>query len=77
MQTNDTTRQILDTLAKHLRETKAAYYANMPGVTYEDMSAAAARLLTMRGICEKASGRKVTSAPTKKQIAILLRGDLI
>lgn len=73
---NDTTRQLLDTLAKHVKETKAAYYAGTPGVTYEDMVGAATRLLRMRGIVERADGRKVTSAPTKSQIAILLRGGL-
>lgn len=79
MQTNDNTpmRLLLDTLAKQVRDTKAAYYSNVPGVTYDDMAAAAERLLRMRAMAERMSGRKVTSAPTKKQIAVMLRGDFV
>ena len=77
MQSNDsTTRELLDTLARHVRETRAAYYRGVPGVTYDDMAAAASRLLTMRGIVEAQSGRKVTSKPTKAQIAHMLRGNV-
>ena len=71
---NTTPREVLDTLAAQLQRTKQAYYANMRGITYDDMSAAAARLLRMRAVVEKMTGRPVKSDPTsKKQIAALLR----
>jgi hypothetical protein len=77
MQANGTTASptltILDTLTRHLKQTKQAYYANLPGVTYDDMAKAAERVLTFRALYERESGRKVTSQPTKKQIAALLR----
>lgn len=78
MRSDDTTSvlPVLETLTKHLKQTRAAYYAGMPGVTYDDMAQAARRLLVMRGHYERASGRRVTSAPTKGQVAHLLRGDL-
>lgn len=69
----DTTRLLLTTLENQVRQTKAAYYRNTPGVTYDDMAAAARRLIEMRAAYEKASGRKVTSRATKKAIATLLR----
>lgn len=75
MQSDNTTpKEVLDTLTGQLKQTRAAYYANMPGITYEDMAASAARLLRMRAVVEKMTGRPVKSDPTsKKQIAALLR----
>ena len=74
---NTTPRDVLDLLATQLQRTKQAYYANMPGITYDDMSASAARLLRMRAVVEKMTGRLVKSDPaSKKQIAALLRGSL-
>lgn len=64
---------LLDTLERHVKETKAAYYRGVPGVTYEDMAAAARRLIEMRAVVERSTGRKVTSKPTKLAIASLLR----
>lgn len=69
----DTTKLLLTTLENQVRQTKAAYYAAVPGVTYDDMADAARRLLDMRAAYERASGRKVTSKATKKAIATLLR----
>ncbi len=69
----DTYRPYLDTLERHVKETKAAYYRNTPGVTYDDMAAAARRLLKMRASVERATGRPVTSTPTKAAIAAILR----
>lgn len=69
----DTTKAVLTTLENHVRQTRHAYTTGVPGVTYEDMAAAARRLLEMRAAFERASGRKVTSKPTKAQIAALLR----
>lgn len=76
MQTDHTTRLVLDTLDRHLRQTKAAYYAGMPGVTYDDMAAAAERLLRMRRAYEQASGRPVTTKVTKAAVSTLLRSGL-
>jgi len=69
----DTTKLLLQTLENQVRQTKAAYYASVPGVTYEDMAAAARRLLDMRACYERSSGRRVTSKATPKAIATLLR----
>ena len=69
----DTTKLLLQTLENQVRQTKAAYYSAVPGVTYDDMAAAARRLLEMRASYERASGRKVTSKVTSKAIATLLR----
>ncbi len=71
-----TLRAMHDTLMTHLRETRAAYYAGMPGVTHEDMAAAARRVLEVRQMLERASGRLVTTKVTKEAIAALLRGSL-
>lgn len=60
-------------LTEHLRQTKRAYYSGMTGVTYDDMAAAARRLLDARGNYERATGRKVTSKPTQAQVSNLLR----
>lgn len=64
---------LLPILEQHLAQWKSAYYANMPGVTYEDMAAAARRLLEMRAAYERASGRPVRTRISKKAIAELLR----
>lgn len=69
----DTTKLLLQTLESQVRQTKAAYYRGVPGVTYDDMAAAARRLLEMRACYERASGRKVTSKATNKAVATLLR----
>jgi hypothetical protein len=71
-----TTITVLEILTRHLKETRQAYYRGVAGVTYEDMRAAAARVLRMRAIYEHQTGRPVTSAPTPKQIAALLRQNL-
>lgn len=69
----DTTKLLLGTLENQVRQTRAAYYQSMPGVTYDDMAASARRLLTMRAAYEKASGRPVKTKVTKKAVANLLR----
>lgn len=66
-------RLVLSVLERHVKQTKDAYYRGVPGVTYEDMAASARRLLEMRAAYEKASGRRVTSKPTKVAISTLLR----
>ncbi len=45
----------------------------MPGVSYDDMAAAAKRLLDMRAAYERASGRPVRTKATPAAIASLLR----
>lgn len=67
---------ILDTLKQHLDQTKRAYYAGMPGVTYADMTAAAERLLRMRASYEQATGRPVKTKITKGTIAAMLRSSI-
>ena len=69
----DTTKLLLQTLENQVRQTKAAYYSAVPGVTYDDMAAAARRLLEMRASYERASGRKVTSKVTSESIVRLIR----
>lgn len=69
----DDSKIILQTLENQVRQTKAAYYSGMNGVTYEDMAAAARRLLRMRISYERASGRKVSTKITKQAVASLLR----
>lgn len=64
---------LLPILETHLRQWKAAYYANTPGVTYDDMAAAARRLLEMRVAYERASGRTVKTKVTQATIASLIR----
>ena len=64
-----------DTLLRHLRETRAACYAGMPGVTHDDM-AAARRVLEMRRMLERTTGRAVMTTVSKEAIATLLRGSL-
>lgn len=66
-------RAILDVLMKHLRDMKAAYYRGTPGVTYDDMVAAAERVLRMRAAYERASGRPVRTVVSKAAVANLLR----
>lgn len=74
--TADQIKLVLETLTNALRNTKAAYYRAEPGVTYEDMRDAAARLLEWRGRYEKATGRPVRSKATPKAIATLLRTNV-
>lgn len=69
-------KMTLDIFTNGLRETKRMYYKGVPGVTYEDMKAAATRVLEWRGKYEAATGRKVTSKATPKAIATLLRSSL-
>lgn len=69
----DRTKFLLDTLAQQVRETRRAYMTGVPGVTYDDMVAAAVRLIEMRACFERVSGRTVTSKPTAAQVATLLR----
>jgi hypothetical protein len=72
----DTYATLVNILTEHLRQTRKAYYASMPGVTYDDMRAAAVRVLEARANYERASGRKVTSKPTAGQVSTLLRINL-
>jgi hypothetical protein len=60
-------------LLDHMRQTRAAYQRGVPGVTYDDMRAAAERVLRMRVSVERASGRQVTTKVTTAAIAHLLR----
>lgn len=62
---------LLATLLQHVRDTRAAYYRGVPGVTYETMADAAYRYLRMRAIVEGKTGR--AAVPTKGAIAHLLR----
>ncbi len=57
-----------------VKQTKRNYQTGKSGFTDEDVRKAAARLLTLRGMYEKESGRPVRSKPTKSQIAGLIRG---
>ena len=70
-----TPQTIHDTLLRHLREIKADYYAGMPGVTHDDM-AAARRVLEVRRMLERTTGRAVTTTVSKEAIATLLGGSL-
>lgn len=74
--TTEQLQQTIKTLTDALKATKAAYYKGTPGVTYEDMRDAAARLLTFRGLYERATGRPVRSKATPKAVASLLRSSL-
>lgn len=57
-----------------LETIKRAYHTGEPGWTYDDMKAAAKRLLAMRRMYERATERPVTSNPdSTAQIAALLR----
>lgn len=69
-----TLRSLVLTTELHLRQTKAAYQSGMDGITYDDMSDAAKRVLTARRTYEKAAGKKVISNPdSKAQVVGLLR----
>lgn len=72
MQANPTPT-LLTVLEGQLRQWKLAYYAQMPGVTYDDMAAAARRLLEARAAYERATGRPVRTKVTAQAIANLLR----
>jgi hypothetical protein len=66
------TRLLLTTMQDHVRQTRRAYYQGMPGVTYEDMQAAARRFLEMKASIDRANGRKAAPV-TSAAIAHLLR----
>jgi hypothetical protein len=65
-----------DTLLRHLRDIRSAHYAGVPAVTYDDMASAARRVLEVRRLLERATGRTVTTKVTKAAVATLLRGEL-
>lgn len=66
---------ILAVLRNQVRETKRAYYQAMPGVTYEDMTAAARRYLEMKACIDRAAGRKAPKTISKNAIAGLIRSQ--
>ena len=66
-------KALIETLEKHAKEMKRAYYAGTPGITYEDMAAAAKRVIEFKAYVEAATGRKVTHHATKAAIANYLR----
>jgi hypothetical protein len=63
----------LAALERHLADVKKAYHQGQRGYTYDDMAAAAERVLRMRIAIEKASGRAVKTKLTRRAIADLLR----
>lgn len=67
------TRTIDDVMMSHLRQTKAAYNAGTRGVTYEDMKAAATRVLEMRRSIEQSTGRQTKTSVSRSAIAALMR----
>lgn len=69
----DSTKSLLAILEQQVRDTKRAYNAGTPGVTYDDMAASARRLLEMRACVERATGRPVKTKITKLAIASVLR----
>lgn len=69
----DSLAALLPILETQLREWKAAYYRNTPGVTYEDMAGAARRLLEMRAAYERATNGTARTKVTGAAIAGLLR----
>lgn len=69
----ETLKTLVRVLDKQLQQTKHAYHTGMPGVTYEDMTAAATRLLQTRAMYERESGRPVRSKVNKQAIANLIR----
>lgn len=68
-----TINPILAVLEQTLRETKRRYYAGTPGYTYDTMRDDARRLLHMRQVLERASGRPVRTKVTARAVADLLR----
>lgn len=70
----DTNRTMITILEGQLRQTRAAYYKNTPGITYDDMSASAKRVLEMRAAIERSTGRPVKTKVSKRAIAQLIRG---
>lgn len=66
----DTTKLLLETLRRHVIETRAAYYRGV--MEYEDMAASARRYLTMLSSVDRAAGRK-PKAVTAGAVAHLLR----
>lgn len=70
---DDSTPSVLHVLRQHVIDTRAAYYRGVPGITYEDMAAAARRYLTMMALANQAAGRP-TQPVTTGSVARLLRG---
>jgi hypothetical protein len=73
--TPDQMKSVLHVLTDGMRRTRAEYRKGTPGVTYDDMKAAAIRVLEMRISIERASGRPVRTKVTKGAIASLLRNN--
>lgn len=65
--------QIVKLFENALARTKGAYYAGVQGVTYDDMTQAASRLLSARQMYEQVSGRRVTSRVSRGAIVGLIR----
>lgn len=72
--TATTQQALLGTLLQHVRDTRAAYYQGINGVTYEDMQAAANRYLRMQEAYAAAKEGRKPKNITKARIAYLLRG---
>lgn len=68
-----TIRALIQTDEFILKHTKRGYYAEPQTATYEDMRAAAQRLLEARAYYERQSGRKVTTKVTPAAISALIR----
>lgn len=61
-------------LSNQLRDVRKAYMTGVRGFTYDDMKAAAIRVLEARNLYERMTGRKPVSSPSASQIAAILRG---
>lgn len=64
---------VLMVLRKQVIETRRAYHQAVPGVTYEDMKAAATRYLEMKACIDRAAGRPAPKRVTSSAVAGLLR----
>jgi hypothetical protein len=71
--TTESMKATIGILEGQVRQMRAAYAKNTPGITYDDMAGAARRLLEMRIAIEKATGRPVRTTVSKKAVANLLR----
>lgn len=71
--TTEMMKATLAILEGQVRQMRAAYAKNVPGIEYEDMAAAAKRVLEMRRAVEQATGRPVRTQVTKRAIATMLR----
>ena len=67
-----TLRAMHHTLPQLLGEVREAHHARMRGVSYEDTVAAALRVLCVRRMLERATGRPETTEVTTDAIATLL-----